>query len=59
MYQSDDVKNDGFTVQLINNGTEYSITNFDKARNGDITIPSEIGGKRVSNIGDYTFIGCK
>jgi uncharacterized repeat protein (TIGR02543 family) len=49
---------DGFTVTLINSGTEYKITNFDQARSGAITIPTEIAGISVTSIGNNAFESC-
>ena len=59
-----DVKNDGFYFNKLADGTlEVTYANEDPTKNakkyvGDLVIPEEVKGMKVTAIGDFAFSGC-
>ena len=47
-----------FTYELIDSGTNVSITKY-TGTGSNVTIPSTIGGKNVTSIGNFSFESCK
>ncbi len=46
------------TFKLINNNTEYQVTDCVTAASGELVIPSTYAGKPVTRIADYAFDNC-
>ena len=48
----------GYTWSYVVNGSSYKITGVSSSVKGEVTIPSTLGGKNVSSIGESVFKDC-